>query len=58
MFNPFSHLMVFKCLHILSNLPKKAASAVRIAELYAERWTIEVCQPEYASSLRLYQLAA
>jgi hypothetical protein len=28
-------------LHILSNLPRKAAGAVQIADLYADRWTIE-----------------
>jgi hypothetical protein len=29
-----------------------------IADLYRQRWMAEIYQPEYASSLRLYQLAA
>ena len=29
-----------------------------ILDLYHERWHVEVYQPEYASSARLYQLAA
>jgi len=44
-------------LKLITNLTVKAASAIRVAELYRQRWTIEVCQPEYPSSARLYQLA-
>jgi hypothetical protein len=29
-----------------------------VAALFRQRWHVEVCQPEYASSVRLYQLAA
>jgi hypothetical protein len=32
--------------------------AWRILEYYETRWAVEVYQPEYASSARLYQLAA
>jgi len=39
-------------LHILSNLPKKAASAVRIADLYADRWTIETAFQQLTDDLR------
>lgn len=39
-------------LHILSNLPLEAADAVRIAELYAERWTIETAFQELTDDLR------
>ena len=39
-------------LHILTNLPKKAASAVRIAELYADRWTIETGFQQLTDDLR------
>jgi IS4 transposase len=28
-------------IHILTNLPRKAADAIKVAKLYAERWTIE-----------------
>lgn len=30
-----------RALHVLTNLPEEAADALRIAELYADRWTIE-----------------
>lgn len=39
-------------LHILSNLPRQAADAVRIAELYADRWTIETAFQELTEDLR------
>ena len=39
-------------LHILSNLPKKAASVVRIADLYADRWTIETAFQQLTDDLR------
>jgi hypothetical protein len=39
-------------LHILTNLPLEAADAVRIAELYAERWTIETAFQELTDDLR------
>ncbi len=44
-------------IHLLTNLPGKIG-AVRIAELYHHRWTLEVYQPEYTSSAGLYRLAA
>ena len=39
-------------LHILTNLPPEAAGAVRIAELYADRWTIETAFQELTEDLR------
>lgn len=39
-------------LHILTNLPKKAAKAVQIAELYADRWTIETGFQQLTDDLR------
>jgi hypothetical protein len=45
-------------IHVLTNLPAKAADAAKVMELYRKRWTIEVYQPEYPSSARLYQVAA
>ena len=39
-------------LHILSNLPQKAASAVKIADLYADRWTIETAFQQLTDDLR------
>ena len=39
-------------LHILSNLPKKAADALKIAELYADRWTIETAFQQLTDDLR------
>jgi hypothetical protein len=38
-------------IHIFTNLPKKAATALRIAELYRERWTIETAFAEVAQNL-------
>lgn len=38
-------------IHILTNLPKKIG-AIRIAELYADRWTIETAFQEMAENLR------
>ena len=39
-------------LHILSNLPQKAAGAVQIADLYADRWTIETGFQHLTEDLR------
>jgi hypothetical protein len=39
-------------LHILTNLPRKAASAVQIADLYADRWTIETGFQHLTDDLR------
>jgi IS4 transposase len=39
-------------LHILSNLPQKAASAVKVADLYADRWTIETAFQQLTDDLR------
>jgi hypothetical protein len=39
-------------LHILTNLSPKAANAVCIAELYADRWTIETAFQEVTDDLR------
>jgi len=39
-------------LHILTNLPRKAADAVRIADLYADRWTIETGFQHLTEDLR------
>jgi len=38
-------------IHLLTNLPKKAATAVRIAELYRQRWTIETAFADVAKCL-------
>jgi hypothetical protein len=38
-------------IHILTNLPKKAATALRVAELYRNRWTIETAFAEVAQNL-------
>jgi len=40
-----------KEIHILTNLPSKAASALRIARLYGNRWTIETAFAEVAKCL-------
>ena len=39
-------------LHVLSNLPPKAADAVRIADLYGDRWTIETGFQQLTDDLR------
>jgi hypothetical protein len=39
-------------LHILTNLPQKVADAVRIADLYADRWTIETGFQHLTEDLR------
>jgi hypothetical protein len=39
-------------LHILTNLPRKVADAVRIADLYADRWTIETAFQQLTDDLR------
>jgi IS4 transposase len=39
-------------LRILTNLPRKAADAVRIADLYADRWTIETGFQHLTEDLR------
>jgi IS4 transposase len=38
-------------IHILTNLTKKAATALRVAELYRKRWTIETAFAEVAQNL-------
>lgn len=38
-------------IHILTNLPKKAATALRVADLYRRRWTIETAFAEVAQNL-------
>lgn len=38
-------------IHILTNLPKKAATAVRVAGIYRHRWTIETAFAEVAQNL-------
>lgn len=38
-------------IHILTNLPKKAATAVRVAGVYRGRWTIETAFAEVAQNL-------
>ena len=39
-------------LHILTNLPRKAADAVRVADLYADRWTLETGFQHLSDDLR------
>lgn len=39
-------------LHILTNLPRRVAGAVRIADLYADRWTIETGFQQLTDNLR------
>jgi hypothetical protein len=39
-------------IHLLTNLPRRAANAHRIAELYLERWTIESAFQELEQALR------
>ena len=38
-------------IHILTNLPESAADAIRVAELYRRRWTLETAFQELESSL-------
>ena len=38
-------------IHLLTNLPKKAANAHRVAELYLHRWTVEKAFHELAQAL-------
>lgn len=38
-------------LHILTNVPKKAGDALKLAELYAKRWTIETMFQELTETL-------
>ena len=38
-------------IHILTNVPRKAATGVRVAELYRKRWTIETAFAEVAKNL-------
>jgi hypothetical protein len=46
-------------IYLLTNVfAGKRLSDADAAAIYRRRWGIEVCQPEYASSVRLYQLAA
>ncbi len=42
----------------VTNCPPSLLTWKEVVVLYRARWQIEVCQAEYASSLRLYQLAA
>ena len=44
--------------YLLSNAPATLLSAEQLARCYYWRWRIEVYQPDYPSSARLYQLAA
>lgn len=39
-------------LHILTNLPRKAAGAVQVADLYSDRWTIETGFQHLTDDLR------
>lgn len=39
-------------LHILTNLPRKAAGAVQTADLYSDRWTIETSFQQLTDDLR------
>lgn len=39
-------------IHILTNLPAKAADALKIAELYADRWTIETAFQHLTKDLK------
>jgi len=39
-------------IHLLTNLPRRAANAYKIAELYLERWTIESAFQELEQALR------
>lgn len=39
-------------IHLLTNLPRRAVNAYRIAELYLERWTIESAFQELEQALR------
>lgn len=39
-------------LHILTNLPRKAADAVHVADLYADRWTVETGFQHLTDDLR------
>ena len=41
-------------IHILTNLPKKAARAKTVADLYRKRWIIEMSHPDHSSSDSLY----
>jgi hypothetical protein len=49
---------VQKLLVVTTLLDAERYPTQSLAQLYHYRWNAEVCQPEYASSLRLYQLAA
>ncbi len=40
-----------RAIHILTNLPEAAADAVKVAELYRKRWTLETAFQELESSL-------
>jgi len=40
-----------RTLHILTNLPKAAANAIKVAELYRKRWTLETAFQELEASL-------
>ena len=40
-----------RAIHILTNLPEEVADAVKVAELYRKRWTLETAFQELESSL-------
>ena len=40
-----------RTIHILTNLPKEKASAIRVADLYRKRWTLETAFQELEASL-------
>lgn len=40
-----------RTIHILTNLPEEAADAVKVAELYRKRWTLETAFQELEASL-------
>jgi hypothetical protein len=43
-------------IHILTDLPEEVADAVAIAEMYRNRWTLEISRPHYDRNDTLYQL--
>jgi hypothetical protein len=45
-------------IHLLSNVPRRKASAQTLARSYGKRWTIEICQSDYDSSEILYLTVA
>ena len=45
-------------IHVLSNVPRRKASAQKLADSYGKRWTIDICQAYYDSRESLYLAAA